>query len=41
MDYLTYFLPIILMLVVLYFRIWGYTETDKSGRKYQMKTILT
>jgi hypothetical protein len=34
MDYLTYFLPIILMLVVLYFRIWGYTETDKSGRKY-------
>ena len=34
MDYLIYFLPIILMLVVLYFCIWGYTETDKSGRKY-------
>jgi hypothetical protein len=26
MDYLIYFLPIILMLVVLYFCIWGYTE---------------
>ena len=40
MDYLTYFLPIILMLVVLYFRIWGELQL-KINYKNLQKPIRT